>query len=269
MLAEVGIGHQQRVEVIVRPRNVDRKTYGDRGRDGLLGARRVQQTCRHGGHQFVDVQQRDVPAGTQHQIKVVILGQPHVRAGGVPADIEVEVLIELVTRVEVEHRGPQVQRRQQPGLQVVELRPAGRRACHIEPPRVHGELLDTADDALRVGVGAGRQIEGLALRRVHDHRRRRRSRTRGPLPAGRVTRRRTAPRMTAIQHPVHSRSAAWNQSHCCLDRPPSVEQVAPRRSAISAGPGHTRRTAQITPATSRISPSRRSRIRTGSGTASR
>ncbi len=68
-----------------------------------------------------------------------------------------------MTGVEVEHGGPQAQRRQQPRLQVVELRPAGRRSGHVQAPRLDGVDVDRPHDALGIGVGAGDQVERFVL----------------------------------------------------------------------------------------------------------
>ena len=93
----------------------------------------------------------------------MILGVPDGLPRCEPADVEVEVLIAFVAGVEVEHRGPQPQRRQQPGLEVVELGPTGGRAGHVQAPRLDGVDVHGPHDALRIGVGAGRQVERLVF----------------------------------------------------------------------------------------------------------
>ena len=64
-------------------------------------------------------------AGADDQVQVVVLGVPGGLSRCEPADVEVEVLIEFMAGVEMEHRGAQPQRRQQPGLHVVKLGPPG------------------------------------------------------------------------------------------------------------------------------------------------
>ena len=102
-------------------------------------------------------------AGADDQVQVVILGVPGGPPRCEPADVEVEVLIEFMAGVEVEHRGAQPQRRQQPGLDVVKLGPTGGGAGHVQAPRLYGVDVHSPHDALRIGVGAGQQVERLVF----------------------------------------------------------------------------------------------------------
>jgi excinuclease ABC subunit B len=81
-----------------------------------------------GLEEFIDVDQVGPVPGLDHQIQVMVLGLPPALGHGDGGDVEVVVLIALVAGVEVEDIGAQTQRRQQPRLQIVELRAARRRA---------------------------------------------------------------------------------------------------------------------------------------------
>lgn len=99
----------------------------------------------------------------------MVLGLPPALGHGDGGDVEVAVLIALVAGIEVEDVGAQSQRRQQPGLQIVELVAARSRAGHVEAPGFQPVLLDRADDALRIGVCARDEVERLMLGRVDAH----------------------------------------------------------------------------------------------------
>lgn len=143
---------------------------GHRSVDRLLARSVAEHPRSDRGEQFVDVGDVDVPAGPGDQVQVVVHAVPAVAVTGVLADVEVVVLVAFVPGVEVEHRGTQAQRRQQPRLDVVELGPARRGTGHVEPPRVDGVHVDRADDALRIGVGRGCDVEDLVLGRMNGPR---------------------------------------------------------------------------------------------------
>jgi hypothetical protein len=75
-------------------------------------------------------------------------------------------VLAFMAGVEVEDRGAQAYRRQQPRLEVMELGPAGSGTGEIKSPRTHHVFIDDPHDALRIGVGASRQVERLVLRRM-------------------------------------------------------------------------------------------------------
>ena len=120
-----------------------------------------------GIQQFVDVEQLGALTGVSHEVQIVVFSVPDGFTGSDLAHIEVVVLVAFIAGIEMEDVDTQPERRQQPRLQVVELRPAGRGPGHVEAPRppvvVH---VDRAHDALRVGVGAREQVERLAFGRV-------------------------------------------------------------------------------------------------------
>ncbi len=134
--------------------------------DRPLARSGAEHTRSDRGEQFVDVSDMDVPAGPDDQVQIVVDAVPAVAVTGVFADVKVVILVAFVAGVEVEHRGAQAQRRQQPRFDVVELGPAGRRTGHVEPPRVDGVHVDRADDAFRIGVGRGCDVEDLVLGRM-------------------------------------------------------------------------------------------------------
>src|SRR6516225_10982311 len=96
----------------------------------------------------------------------MVFGPPYLGARGVFADIEVIVVIAFMTRIEMKDGGAQSERRQQPRFEVMELGPARSGTGNVEPPRVHDVLVDGPHNALRIGVGAGDQVERLVLRRM-------------------------------------------------------------------------------------------------------
>src|SRR6185295_6639022 len=124
---------------------------------------RGEQAVADGGQQLVDVGQLDAYAGPHDEVQVVVLGVPRRGARRIPADTEVVVLVQLMAGVEVEYCRTQAQRRQQPRLYVVELRPAGRGSRHVQAPRLDSVDVDRPHDALRIGVGAGDQVERFVL----------------------------------------------------------------------------------------------------------
>ena len=77
-------------------------------------------------------------------------------------------MVAFVARVEVKDRGAQAQRRQQPGLEVMELGTARSGPGQVEPPRLHRVFVDGPHDALGIGVGAGNQVERFVLRRMDE-----------------------------------------------------------------------------------------------------
>jgi excinuclease ABC subunit B len=129
----------------------------------LLAGFRRQESVPYRGEQLVDVGQLGAHAGADDQVQVVVLGVPGLPSRCEPADIELEVLIGFMAGVEMEHRGAQPQRRQQPGLHVVKLGPSRGGAGHVQAPRLDGVDVHSPHDALRIGVGAGAQVERLVL----------------------------------------------------------------------------------------------------------
>ncbi|MDT5012465.1 MAG: excinuclease subunit [Mycobacterium sp.] len=138
----------------------------DRAPDRMLGDFGGQQAVPDGVEQFVDIGELDSVALAHQQIDVVVLGMPGRRARRVGSDVEVVVVVLLVTRVEVEYAGTQAQRRQKPRFQVAELLAAGRRPGHVEPPRLHCVHVDGTHDAFRIGVGARDEVERFVFRRM-------------------------------------------------------------------------------------------------------
>src|SRR5690606_20487583 len=151
---------QPRVEVVTvrgdavhRPqRRVDRR-LGDGRADHPRGDR---------DHQFVDVLDHRVAARADDQVQVVVVGVPDVAVAPELTDVDVAVLVAFVARREVEDRGPQTQVRQQPRLEVVELRVVGR-SRHVQPPLLDAVLVDSPHEALGVDVGLRGDVERLGL----------------------------------------------------------------------------------------------------------
>src|ERR1700733_4726337 len=199
----------------------------------------------------------------------MVFGAPHVRTGRVFADIEVVVVVAFVAGVEMENRGPQTQRRQQPRLEVVELGPAGRGTGQIQPPRPHGVGINGPHNALRIGVGAGTQVERLVLRRMdgvtssisgaagfssaQTRRRRRPARPACPCrttrPCGGVPRTDpggvTKPVPNAVRRPspTRRRSPSVRASPRTAGRAPTGRLPGPSRRTARAGPSRPPRTA--------------------------
>ncbi|KMO73706.1 UvrABC system protein B [Mycolicibacterium obuense] len=134
-----------------------------RGVDGTLGVAGVEEAVAERCDEFVDIGDVDPAAGAQHQVEVMVFAYPELRAGRVDADVEVEVLVSFMAGMEMEDGHPQVQRRQQPGLEVAELGPTRGGPGHVQPPGVQVVDVDDAHDAFRIGVGPGDEVEGLAF----------------------------------------------------------------------------------------------------------
>src|SRR5690606_35638509 len=94
-------------------------------------------------------------------------GRPRVTVDVDLHDVEIEVLVALVARGEVEVADAQSDVGQQPGFQVGKVLPARCRPCHVQPERLDAVLVDRPHDALVVGVGHGGHVEPLDFRRVH------------------------------------------------------------------------------------------------------
>ena len=88
-----------------------------------------------GLEQLVDIDEVGTATGAHHDVEVVVFGLPALRADADLGDVEIEILIALVARVEVEDAGSQAQLRQQPRLEVSELGPAGRGPGQVQTPR--------------------------------------------------------------------------------------------------------------------------------------
>ena len=106
------IGGQPLLEVVAVPgQAVD---GADRGLHRTLAGLGGEQAVSDRGQKLVDVGQLDAGARLHDEIEVVVLGVPRLWPRRVSADVEVVVLVELMARVEMEHRHTQVQRRQKP-----------------------------------------------------------------------------------------------------------------------------------------------------------
>ncbi len=77
--------------------------------DRRLGRRRVDHPGGDRDHQFVDVLDDRVAAGTDDQVEIMVVGVPDVALAPELADVDVPVLVAFVARREVEDRGPQAQ----------------------------------------------------------------------------------------------------------------------------------------------------------------